>query len=151
MKTAHQPPQCSCIDIHTHAVPHDFPAYSGSYPDAPWPSMPEAKPCHRHVVISSRVYRAVSNQAWDIDVRRGDMDRLDVWRQVLSPMPELPFGSTLQTVQLHNKRYLTAIDIVVKERETVMRELALMGVAAGALFPGLDGSCEELRERLFPT
>ncbi|WP_321936259.1 FRG domain-containing protein [Paraburkholderia sp. J8-2] len=53
--------------------------------------------------------------------------------------------------KLHAKRYLTAIDIPAKERETVMRELALMGITAGALFPGLDGSCEELRERLFPT
>jgi aminocarboxymuconate-semialdehyde decarboxylase len=31
----------------------------------------------------------VSHQAWDIDVRRADMNRLDVERQVLSPMPEL--------------------------------------------------------------
>ncbi|MGF6915965.1 FRG domain-containing protein [Paraburkholderia sp. 40] len=53
--------------------------------------------------------------------------------------------------KLHARRYLTAIDIPAKERETVMRELALMGITAGALFPGLDGSCEELRERLFPT
>ena len=53
--------------------------------------------------------------------------------------------------KLHTRRYLTAIDIPVKERETVMRELALMGITAGALFPGLDGSCEELRERLFSS
>jgi hypothetical protein len=32
-----------------------------------------------------------------------------------------------------------------------MRELALMGITAGSLFPGLDGACEELRERLFPS
>jgi hypothetical protein len=30
-----------------------------------------------------------------------------------------------------------------------MKELALMGITAGSLFPGLDGACEELRERLF--
>ncbi|MGF7137090.1 aminocarboxymuconate-semialdehyde decarboxylase [Paraburkholderia sp. EB58] len=89
MKTAHQPSPCGCIDIHTHVVPHDFPAYVGSYPDAPWPSMREGHACHRHVVVSSKVYRTVSHQAWDIDVRRADMNRLDVERQVLSPMPEL--------------------------------------------------------------
>jgi len=49
------------------------------------------------------------------------------------------------------KRYLTAIDLPVKEREKVMSELALMGITAGSLFPGLDGACEELRERLFPA
>ena len=90
MNSARHSLNCGCIDIHTHVVPHDFPAYIGRHPDAPWPSMRDAKPCHRHVVISSKVYRTVSNQAWDIDVRRGDMDRLDVGRQVLSPMPELP-------------------------------------------------------------
>jgi hypothetical protein len=30
-----------------------------------------------------------------------------------------------------------------------MKELALIGITAGSLFPGLDGACEELGERLF--
>jgi FRG domain len=51
--------------------------------------------------------------------------------------------------QLHNTRYLFAIDLPVRQRTQVMRELAIMGVTAGALFPGLDGSCAELRERFF--
>ncbi|MGF6792763.1 FRG domain-containing protein [Paraburkholderia sp. 35.1] len=53
--------------------------------------------------------------------------------------------------QRANKRYLFAIDIPAHERKKVMEELALMGITAGSLFPGLDGSCEELRERLFPS
>jgi len=89
MSTYLQPRCCGCIDIHTHVVPHDFPAYVGNRPDAPWPSMRSAQPCHRHVIISGNVYRTVSNQAWDIDVRRDDMDRLGIDRHVLSPMPEL--------------------------------------------------------------
>lgn len=40
----------------------------------------------------------------------------------------------------HRRHYLTAVDIPVKERDAVMRELALMGVTAGSLFPGLDGA-----------
>lgn len=84
-----RPSRCGCIDTHTHVIPYDFPAYVGSRPDAPWPSMRDAQPCHRHVVISGNVYRTVSDQAWDIDVRRNDMDRLDIERHVLSPMPEL--------------------------------------------------------------
>lgn len=51
--------------------------------------------------------------------------------------------------QARQRQYIYAIDIPVKERETVMNELALMGITTGALFPGLDGACEELRERLF--
>lgn len=89
MNTYRQPSHCGCIDVHTHVVPHDFPTYIGSRPNAAWPSMRAAQPCHRHVVISGDVYRTVSNQAWDTDVRLEDMDRLEVERHVLSPMPEL--------------------------------------------------------------
>jgi hypothetical protein len=30
-----------------------------------------------------------------------------------------------------------------------MQELALMGITAGSLFPGLDGACLQLKERFF--
>jgi FRG domain-containing protein len=46
-------------------------------------------------------------------------------------------------------KYLEAIDLPVRERKLVMRELSFMGITAGALFPGLDGACEELAERNF--
>lgn len=45
------------------------------------------------------------------------------------------------------KSYLSAIDLPASERQAVMRELLLMGITAGSLFPGLDGACRELRER----
>jgi hypothetical protein len=35
------------------------------------------------------------------------------------------------------------------EVEDVMQDLALMGITAGALFPGLDGACLQLKERFF--
>lgn len=77
------------IDVHTHVVPENFPAHLGSAVDVPWPSMVPAQACHRHVMISGKVYRTVSHHCWDCEVRRGDMDRLGIARQVLSPMPEL--------------------------------------------------------------
>jgi len=46
--------------------------------------------------------------------------------------------------------YLTAIDLPASERPAVFRELSYMGITAGSLFPGLDGACEELKERNFP-
>jgi hypothetical protein len=49
----------------------------------------------------------------------------------------------------NNVEYLKAIDIPVKERGNVMRELRYMGITAGSMFPGLDGLCEELRELNF--
>lgn len=45
--------------------------------------------------------------------------------------------------------YLQAIDLPVRERQQVMRELSYMGITAGSLFPGLDGACEEMTERNF--
>ncbi len=80
---------CGCIDVHTHVVPLDFPAYLGRHVGARWPTMVDAKPCHRHVMLQGKVYRTVSHQAWDGNVRAEDMARTSVDRQVLSPMPEL--------------------------------------------------------------
>ena len=34
----------SAIDVHTHVVPENFPAYTGTTPDIPWPSMAPAHP-----------------------------------------------------------------------------------------------------------
>lgn len=45
--------------------------------------------------------------------------------------------------------YLWAIDIPQTERNKVIKELSYMGITAGSMFPGFDGACEELREKLF--
>jgi len=45
--------------------------------------------------------------------------------------------------------FLEIIDLPVSERDHVMGELALMGITAGSLFPGLDGACESLKEQNF--
>jgi aminocarboxymuconate-semialdehyde decarboxylase len=78
-----------CIDVHTHVVPENFPAYAGRGRDVPWPSMAEAHACHRHVMISGKVYRTVSDGCWSVPRRIADMDGMRVTRQALSPMPEL--------------------------------------------------------------
>jgi len=58
--------------------------------------------------------------------------------------------SHVQSVeQIRSKNYLEVFDLSVSEREHVMKELALMGITASALFPGLDGACESLKERNF--
>ena len=44
---------------------------------------------------------------------------------------------------------MQAIDLPATERREVMRELGLMGINAGSLFPGLDGACQQLKERFF--
>jgi hypothetical protein len=45
--------------------------------------------------------------------------------------------------------FLEAVDLQASERDHIMGELALMGITAGSLFPGLDGACESLREQNF--
>jgi hypothetical protein len=47
------------------------------------------------------------------------------------------------------RSYLTAIDLPASDRRTVMQDLALMGITAGSLFPGIDGACLQLKERFF--
>jgi aminocarboxymuconate-semialdehyde decarboxylase len=77
------------IDVHTHVVPESFPGYAGRFASAPWPSMTPAHACHRHVMVSGKVFRTVSQQCWSCSVRLADMAQRGVSRQVLSPMPEL--------------------------------------------------------------
>ncbi|MBN9086373.1 MAG: FRG domain-containing protein [Reyranella sp.] len=47
------------------------------------------------------------------------------------------------------RTFLRAIDLPMLDRAKVMEELRFMGITAGSLFPGLDGACEELKERNF--
>jgi aminocarboxymuconate-semialdehyde decarboxylase len=78
-----------CIDIHCHVVPESFPPYAGRNANAPWPSMADAHACHKHVMISGKVYRTVSEGCWSVPRRVEDMAKMQVTRQALSPMPEL--------------------------------------------------------------
>lgn len=78
-----------CIDIHTHIVPESFPRYAGKNADVPWPSMADAHACHKHVMISGKVYRTVSDGCWSVPRRIEAMSAMGVARQAISPMPEL--------------------------------------------------------------
>src|SRR5438067_3115389 len=77
------------IDVHTHIVPENFPPYAGRGRDVPWPSMAPAHACHRHVMISGKVYRTVADGSWSVPRRIEDMGAMRITRQAISPMPEL--------------------------------------------------------------
>jgi FRG domain. len=49
-----------------------------------------------------------------------------------------------------NKRFLEAFDIPISEAPAALADLRLMGITAGSLFPGIDGTCEEIRSLRFP-
>jgi aminocarboxymuconate-semialdehyde decarboxylase len=150
---------CGCIDVHTHVVPAEFPKYLGRHLDARWPSMAPAQDCHRHVMVQGKVYRTVSHQAWDLQVRIRDMQDTQVERQVLSPMPELlsywlepEDGGTLcrflnetlaQMVQADPGHFsgLAAVplqdpDAAIRELEHAVRQLGLSGVEIGTNING---------------
>ena len=78
------------IDIHTHVVPFDFPAYRGSAVPDKWPRMAATHNCHhRNVMIDGKVFRTVAEECWNVGRRLEHMAATGITRQVLSPMPEL--------------------------------------------------------------
>jgi len=77
------------IDVHTHIIPERFPPYRGKGKDVPWPSMADADACHKHVMISGKLYRTVADGSWSVPRRIEEMAAMRVSRQALSPMPEL--------------------------------------------------------------
>lgn len=48
-----------------------------------------------------------------------------------------------------DQSYLTVCDLPAVDRPRIMRELELMGITYGSLFPGIEGVCRDMRERLF--
>ena len=44
---------------------------------------------------------------------------------------------------------LRAIDLPRAEREVALQDLSAMGITAGSMFPGLDGTLEALKNRRF--
>ena len=82
------------IDIHTHIVPAEFPAYAGKhvtqFGGALWPHMVPTHDCHhKNVMIDGKNFRTVSDQCWDVERRAEAMAEMGIARQVLSPVPEL--------------------------------------------------------------
>jgi aminocarboxymuconate-semialdehyde decarboxylase len=139
------------IDVHTHVVPERFPAYAGKNRDVPWPSMADAHACHKHVMISGKVYRTVVDGSWSVPRRIEEMGRQRVARQALSPMPELlsywlPLDDAKALIRYLNEQIaemvaaapdrfvglgcvpLQDIDAALRELQFVMKELGLRGV-----------------------
>jgi aminocarboxymuconate-semialdehyde decarboxylase len=140
-----------CIDVHTHVVPESFPLYAGNARDIPWPSMAEAHACHKHVMISGKVYRTVSEGCWSVPRRIEDMNELRIARQALSPMPELlsywlPLADARVLIRYLNDQIaamveraperfvglgavpLQEVDAAVRELDYVLKQLRFAGV-----------------------
>ena len=79
-----------------------------------------------------------------------DNERLVPQQSISSVSNVDDIESYIRSKESETKRFLQIIDLPLQERPAVMRELSMMGITAGSLFPGLDGACEELKERFFP-
>lgn len=147
------------IDIHTHIVPAEFPAYAGKFGGAQWPAMASAHDCHhKNVMIDGKNFRTVTDECWDV-ARRGEaMARMGIARQVLSPMPELlsywlPLDDALVLTRHVNATIAAMVarapdkfiglgcvpmqdpDVAARELETLMRD-GFRGVELGSNING---------------
>jgi len=150
-----------CIDIHTHIVPEHFPGYAGKGRDVPWPAMAEAHACHRHVMISGKVYRTVADGSWSVPRRIEAMGAMRVARQALSPMPELlsywlPLEDGRALIRYLNEQIaemialapgrfvglgavpLQDIDSALRELEFIVRNLKFSGVEIASHVDGVS-------------
>ena len=150
-----------CIDIHNHIVPERFPAYAGKGRDVPWPSMAEAHACHKHVMISGKIYRTVSDGSWSVPRRIEAMGEMRVARQVLSPMPELlsywlPLEDAKVLIRYLNEQIagmialapdrftglgavpLQDLDSAIRELEFVLQKLKFAGVEIASHVNGVS-------------
>jgi len=150
-----------CIDIHTHVVPERFPAYAGKGKDVPWPAMADAHACHKHVVISGKVYRTVPDGCWSVPRRIEGMSGMRIARQALSPMPELmsywlPLADARMLIRYVNdeiaamiarapERFvglggvpLQDVDAAIAELDYVMRDLGFRGVEIASHVNGVS-------------
>jgi aminocarboxymuconate-semialdehyde decarboxylase len=151
---------CACgIDVHAHVIPEHFPRYLGSQVPADWPSMEAAHACHRHVMISGKVYRTVSDRCWDTPKRVADLPAMGLALQVVSPMPELLSywmapAAAQQLLRYTNDQIaamvsesggriaglgavpLQDLDLALRELEYVVKTLGFAGVELGSNING---------------
>jgi len=149
------------IDVHTHVVPENFPPYAGKGSNVPWPSMVAAHACHRHVMISGKVYRTVADGSWSVPRRIEQMGEMGVTCQAISPMPELlsywlPLDDAKAMVRYLNEQIaemmvqapgrfvglgavpLQDVDSAVAELEVVMKTLRFAGVEIASHVNGVS-------------
>ncbi len=78
-----------------------------------------------------------------------DNERLTPQQSISSVTNVDDIETYIRSMESAEKQFLRIVELPKNERPSVMRELSVMGITAGSLFPGLDGACEELRERFF--
>lgn len=71
------------IDVHTHFVPHGWPALPGAEPA--WLRVESER--EAMIMVGSREFRRIQSDCWDPAVRVADMDADNIAQQIVSPTP----------------------------------------------------------------
>jgi aminocarboxymuconate-semialdehyde decarboxylase len=74
------------IDLHTHGLPRDLPAFGQRYAGA-WPEIVATGACTADLMIGQRHFRSIDDRCWDPGRRLADMAAEGVALQVVSPIP----------------------------------------------------------------
>ena len=75
------------IDLHTHILPRDWPDLDAKYGYSGFVRLDHYKPCCARMMIGERVFREITDNAWDPQRRIEEMDGAGVSMQVLSTVP----------------------------------------------------------------
>ena len=75
------------IDLHTHILPREWPDLDAKYGYPGFVRLEHHKPCCARMMKGDRVFREITDNAWDPKRRIEEMDRAKVSMQVLSTVP----------------------------------------------------------------
>lgn len=142
------------IDFHTHIISEKLPNMAAKYGGERWPILERTCSCRANILVAGKVFREITNQAWDPIKRLEDMDREGIDKQVISPIPVTfcyfaPVQAAVEmcmfqnefiaeTAATHPNRFmglgtvpLQNPDAAIQEMQRLTRELGLKGVEIG--------------------
>jgi len=142
------------IDLHTHILPRDWPDLDAKYGYDGFVRMDHYKPCCARMMMGDRLFREITDNAWEPKRRIEEMDAAAVSMQVLSTVPvmfsywakpadALDLSRRLndhiaEVVRDYPKRFtglgtipMQDADLAATELERCVRELGLRGAQIG--------------------
>lgn len=77
------------IDVHTHIMPLEVPAWAQKFGYGGFVSLEPSKPDHAKMMQDKKFFREVYCNCWDCKVRQKEMDEFNIDVQILSTIPVL--------------------------------------------------------------
>lgn len=142
------------IDLHTHILPRDWPDLDAKYGYPGFVRLEHHKPCCARMMKGDKLFREISDNAWEPTRRIEEMEATGVSMQVLSTVPVMfsywakPTDAydlarflndhIAEVVRAHPRRFaglgtipLQDPELAARELERCVRELGLRGVEIG--------------------